>query len=637
MRNASLYFIIFVFISSVTLFGCQSDKEADKVYQEAISNFRMYRDSTAYYLAQYRALPVQKNSHKWSLQANDYYSRMQFDSAAIYYSMAANEVSKYKQRFDFLLRAANMSEVSRNHTQADSLLAEAQNTISNKDKILQARLIGTRGIVASRRKRYNEATTLLNKAIDHLATDSLHDSYVFYLNYLGMSHYKQKHYGQATEYFIRSYRMAKQRNLLYLVPSQYQHITKLYRKIKRYQEAAVWLDKYQQWTEVHNLPIERWRVEDSRGILYAEQGDNKQSLEHFEQAKVIADSLGRSENQAIASSNLGHVHKRMKHYDAARLYYEQAHTYYAMPPVSYNGMVKTLWYQADMATKMGENQLAENLLRHSLNYTDSISDSELKVQSLRRLALHYSKHGKLDQSNKMWMLYTKESAKWNKKQETSKLQKVLVQYEAKQKALQILHLKHDVTLRNWALGLLLVVLCTLLVLLYMVWLLHRKQLKHNKELVHQQEEIEKKDEKISSQIKHCASSDLNDTKAQVSKRLVELMEQEIYRSPELSLKSLAQMLGTNTSYLSEIINKEFDCNYKHFIACARITWCKHQLASNPQYVVKQLAMDAGFASPSTFYNSFKNLTKMTPKEYIKAFADEHAGDLQATPNLDENE
>lgn len=637
MRNASLYFIIFIFISSVTLFGCQSDKEADKVYQEAISNFRMYRDSTAYFLAQYKALPVQNNFQKWTLTANDYYSRLQFDSAAVFYGMASKMAIDRKDRFDMLLRAANMSELMNYHMQADSLLVEAQSVISKGEKGLQARLQGTKGIVSSRRGRYKEATTLLESAVDQLVTDSLQDSYVFYLNYLGSFHYKQGHYGQSIGYFLRSHHLAKKRNILYLVPSQYQYITKLYRKIKRYNEAAQWLEKYELWTQVHDLPIERWRVEDSRGILYAEQGDYQRSLLHFEQAKIIANSLAQPHKQGIAVSNLANLHKKMKQYDAAMRCYEEAYKCYMTSPVAYDKVVKTLWRQADMAALLGQGKQAESFLKRSLEYTDSIKDISVKVQSLQRLAMHYGKHGKYAQSNKLWMQYTKESKKWNKKQETSKLQKVLVQYEAKQKAIQILHLKHDLTVRNYALGLLLVVLCALLVMLYMVWLLHKKQLQHNKELVHQQEEIEKKDERISAQIKNCGSSVQDDTKAQISKRLVELMEEEIYRNPELSLKSLAQMLGTNTSYLSEIINKEFDCNYKHFIACARITWCKHKLASNPQYVVKQLAMDAGFASPSTFYNSFKSITKLTPKEYIKAFADEHAGDLRATPNLNENE
>ncbi len=626
MKNASLYLSLIIIISSVTLFGCHSNKEADKVYQDAVSNFRIYRDSTAYYLAQYRALPVRNNSHEWTLQANDYYSRLLFDSAAVYYGMAATASTKDKDRFDLLLRAANMSELMDYHAQADSLLAVAQTVIGKGDKGLHARLLGTKGIVASRRAKYKEATTLLEKAVDQLATDSLQDSYVFYLNYLGSFHYRQGHFGRATGYFLRSYHLAKQQNILYLVPSQYQYITKLYRKIKRYEEAAQWLDKYEEWTEVHDLPIERWRVEDSRGILYAEQGDYQQALLHFEQSKVIADSLGRPHKQGIAVSNLANLYKKMKQYHEAMRCYDEAYRCYMAPPVAYDKVVKTLWRQADMALILGQNKLAEDYLKRSVQYTDSISDVSVKVQSIRRLAVYYGKQGKHALSNKLWMQYTKESAKWNKEQETSKLQKVLVQYEAKRKALQILHLEHDLTVKNWALGLLTVILCTLLVLLYMVWLLHKKQLQHNKELVRQQEEIEKKDEKISSQIKHSASSDLNDTKAQISKRLVELMEEEAYRDPELSLKSLAQMLGTNTSYLSEVINKEFDSNYKQFIANVRITWCKHQLASNPQYVVKQLAMDAGFASPSTFYNSFKSLTKMTPKEYIKAFADEHAAD-----------
>ncbi len=628
MKNTSLYILIIsIYFSSVALLGCQSsNKEADRVYQEASANFITYRDSTAYYLSLYRTLPRRMLMQEWSLQANDCYSRMQFDSAATYYGMASTIAKSPNDRFDFLLRAANTSEINHHYEQADSLLTEAHSVLTQMRKkgISQARLLGTRGVIATRRGHYKEATQLLTKAVDQLAQDSLHESYVFYLNYLGIVHYKQGHYGRATTFFIRSYNLAQRVHLNYLIPRQYQYVIRLYIKINRFNEASSWLKKYHKWANEHHVPLEKWRVEDASGILYTEKGDYETALQHFKRAKCIIDSIGRRNTQAVAVSNLGNLYRRMKRYEEAMACFQQAYLYYTCVPVSYNGMVKTLWKQADMAGVMREDDRAESLLKRSLQYTDSISDLSLKIQSLRRLAVYYGNQREYKRSNALWGAYTRETEKWNQQQKKDNLQKLLVQYEAKRKAVQILNLRHSLSLKNWTVGFLLLMLCTLLILLYFVWLLHRKQLIYNRELVRQQEEIEKKTDKISSQIKTCGSSDLSDTKAQISKRLVELMENGIYRNPELSLKCLAQVLGTNTSYLSEIINKEFDCNYKYYIASARITWCKHQLANNPHYVVKQLAIDAGFTSASTFYNSFKMYTKMTPKEYINAVANQRA-------------
>ena len=78
-----------------------------------------------------------------------------------------------------------------------------------------------------------------------------------------------------------------------------------------------------------------------------------------------------------------------------------------------------------------------------------------------------------------------------------------------------------------------------------------------------------------------------------------LDQRKIYLDKDISLVRLSQMLYTNTTYLSRVINKYFGCNLKALLN---------------RYRVKQPAQ-CGFSSRSAFYNAFVRFEHMTPTDY----------------------
>lgn len=104
----------------------------------------------------------------------------------------------------------------------------------------------------------------------------------------------------------------------------------------------------------------------------------------------------------------------------------------------------------------------------------------------------------------------------------------------------------------------------------------------------------------------------------ILKRLEQqLIEEQAFSDPNLSLKSLAKILNTNTSYLSALINTQYKCNFKTLINRLRVDQTKKMLIS-PEfkgYCMEGIAEQAGFKSRSSFYNSFKLHTGLTPSQY----------------------
>lgn len=107
-------------------------------------------------------------------------------------------------------------------------------------------------------------------------------------------------------------------------------------------------------------------------------------------------------------------------------------------------------------------------------------------------------------------------------------------------------------------------------------------------------------------------------------KLAAFEKSELFTDQELSLKSLAKHLDTNTKYLSEIINTQKNKNFKTYINELRINYIINKLQLNPeyrQYKTSHLANEAGFTSRSSFTIVFKLVTGFSPSVFIASLED----------------
>jgi AraC-like DNA-binding protein len=111
--------------------------------------------------------------------------------------------------------------------------------------------------------------------------------------------------------------------------------------------------------------------------------------------------------------------------------------------------------------------------------------------------------------------------------------------------------------------------------------------------------------------------------ARLKADLLALMEREhLHRDPELTLASLAEALSSTPHKVSELLNAELGQTFYDFVNGYRVDEVRRRLAEPKakQLSVLALAMDAGFASKSTFNDVFKKRTGQTPSTYRKALA-----------------
>ena len=95
---------------------------------------------------------------------------------------------------------------------------------------------------------------------------------------------------------------------------------------------------------------------------------------------------------------------------------------------------------------------------------------------------------------------------------------------------------------------------------------------------------------------------------------------KVFLDPKLSLVKFSSIVGTNTTYLSNVVNHYFKCNFKRLLNKCRVKYAK-LLLDKGKHTPEELVKLCGFTSRSVFYSALlKKLAWFphgTPNKYSK--------------------
>lgn len=96
-----------------------------------------------------------------------------------------------------------------------------------------------------------------------------------------------------------------------------------------------------------------------------------------------------------------------------------------------------------------------------------------------------------------------------------------------------------------------------------------------------------------------------------------LKDDQGYLDPNIKINNIAKEIGTNTKYLSYIINSRYQKSFSAFMNDFRIEHAKELLSKKEynQYTIESIARMSGFNSKSLFNSVFKKATGKTPSEF----------------------
>lgn len=262
-------------------------------------------------------------------------------------------------------------------------------------------------------------------------------------------------------------------------------------------------------------------------------------------------------------------------YDSALAYFKECETI-AERQQLYGYLTDVYASLSDYYAKMGDKEMAESYKDRYEEISDS-TFSKVKINTA---------------SNQLLMAQEEESDK------------------------KIMHLADTVNMQYLIILVFAVLLTCLVCAIGIILRLHSKQISSYKLLIHKDEEIE------ALSAPHTAKAINNLTIEQteeLTNRITEVMgNDKLVFDSEFSLTRLSQEVGSNSKYVSMVINETYKKNFKTLLNKRRIREATRRLCDNVKYkdaTIQTIALSLGYNSATNFIIAFKKIIGMTPAVY----------------------
>jgi AraC-like DNA-binding protein len=116
------------------------------------------------------------------------------------------------------------------------------------------------------------------------------------------------------------------------------------------------------------------------------------------------------------------------------------------------------------------------------------------------------------------------------------------------------------------------------------------------------------------------STELNVSQQLILKRLLDLFENDkIYIDSNLNIMDVVERIGTNRSYISTIINQQYNQNFCSFVNGFRVAELENVYAANPSISNEHLAEKCGFGSFNSMKRAIVSITGQSVQEWKKKY------------------
>lgn len=342
--------------------------------------------------------------------------------------------------------------------------------------------------------------------------------------------------------------------------------------------------------------------------LYRMTGDNAKAIHYADIAESVLNKHGHQDEESSLWQLRAAIALDMGELDKAEIWVRRAlgtidKAQAATLPEIY------LCYARILARK-GDTDGSSRMIEHGLRLCDSLSTTSSLAQLYELKSANLEHSGDLEAALLAYKQYKQQSDSINSVQERQSINELRVQYDIDKREreadLSLLLLANE---RNRTIILAITILSLLVILVILLWNhQHLRKLYQKIVLQHRQELARPR-----------PAGNLSEEKADtLYQQLCALMdEQQIYTDQNLTRDKVAEMLGTNRTYLTQLLSDRTGKSYPQFINEYRIRHAVRVLhdPERADYPLKALAADAGFNSLSTFYKTFQGIVGMTPSMY----------------------
>lgn len=299
--------------------------------------------------------------------------------------------------------------------------------------------------------------------------------------------------------------------------------------------------------------------------------------------------------------------------------YEKAESilYEGMSKVSPDNIYQSA---AELMMKTGRYNEAITFLKKSLDCMNKDGFTFFAVDQYKELSLAYEKTGDYQKALDCFKIfYTFQDSIFTIEKE-SIVNDMLVKYEAEQKDKEIQAKELQLVKESKKLQITIFIVVILFIVTGATYILYKKNKQMYRQIVRQHQEYlqreklnKEKDRKLEQEAR---STDEKELKSRELFLKIEKMmtEDKIYSRKDLTIESLTELLGSNRSYVSKIINTYSGMSFNNYVNSFRINRAV-ELLTETEMPVKVLVDELGFNSPSVFYRAFQQAMGVPPSKY----------------------
>lgn len=362
--------------------------------------------------------------------------------------------------------------------------------------------------------------------------------------------------------------------------------------------------------------------------MYFLMKQNEEAMKYIHEAEILM-LENDFYDQAHTYNLFGNILYDMEEYPQAIEYYKKAMKDKQAAQTS--SIVYAHLGYARVLMKQKKYEEAILLLKQGIAISYARANAIHRNELYENLSICYEQMHQYHDALNYYKVFRLENDSLFNKDKERDLSEMRFKYDSERQANLIKQSKLDVMQKEQRIQqqtFILIIIVIVLGLLY--YLYHRKNnlylsiVKQNQEAIKRETELNRRIKELetntplpSTPEKYAASSLTDEKSLELFRTLERIMrEEKIYKDNSISKDKVAELLGTNRTYLSRIINEQAQLSFTHYINRFRIEEAI-RLLSDPtnDTPLKAISANLGFNSISTFYNLFQSAVAMTPSQY----------------------
>ena len=267
--------------------------------------------------------------------------------------------------------------------------------------------------------------------------------------------------------------------------------------------------------------------------------------------------------------------------------------------------------------KQGHYADACRMGRECMGMADGLKSRELIANAAQMLAESYKYLNKPDSAAYFKKLYTATSDSVYNLPNLNRATTQLFEYENKQTDNTINSLHHTVNKQWWIIVVIAVLLILTASLSVLLLRFNHKLRNTQKLLINRSKELQREESTTKKLRENTVLKDQQDILLTRIGRVLDDME--VISNPDFTLTKLAEMINSNTSYVSSVINDAYGKNFKTLLNERRINEAAKRLTDEnyQNQTIQAIYESVGYRNSVSFLRAFKKIYGMTPSEYQK--------------------